>query len=259
MRIKKTLISVLSLLAFGLNAQTLETGVFAGSSYYLGDINPEMHFSQSRPAFGVVARYNHGNRWAIRANLLFGRVQAKDSISGDKLRGLSFQSNITEFSAVVEFNFLPYETGNDKMKYTPYIFGGIGLFFFNPTDIISGNNLRDYGTEGQKNIKGRNLYSLRGVSIPFGVGFKYSLTEKIGLGVEWGMRKTFTDYIDDVSTTYHLDAETSNDPNLKFSDPTSSHKPGQERGNPNTNDWYNFFGLSVTYKFKVKKEICNNF
>jgi hypothetical protein len=255
MRIKKALISVLSLLAFGLNAQILETGVFVGSSYYLGDINPGMHFSQSRPAFGVVARYNYGNRWAIRANLLFGRVLAKDSISGDKLRGLSFQSNITEFSALVEFNFLPYETGNDKMKYTPYIFGGIGLFFFNPTD-ISGNNLRKKGTEGQKE---NNLYSLRGVTIPFGLGFKYSLTEKIGLGLEWGMRKTFTDYIDDVSTTYYLDAATSKDPNLKFSDPTLLHKPGQERGNPNTNDWYNFFGLSVTYKFKVKKEICNNF
>ncbi len=263
MRRKQILILLMLTFSVGVYSQTLETGVFVGSSYYLGDINPDQHFDRSRPAFGLIARYNINNRWAFRANLLRGNVQAADQLRvavAPGTRDLLFKSAITEFSVVTEFNFLPYETGSQKMKYTPYIFGGVGFFFFNPKD-TDGNSLKNYGTEGQLvNFDGRTPYSSRSLVIPFGIGFKYSLSEKIGVGIEWGMRKTFTDYLDDISTTYYLDATTSPVTDaLRASDPTLSHKPYEQRGNPETKDWYCFFGFSITYKFNVIKEVCNNF
>lgn len=243
------------------HSQTLETGIFVGSSYYLGDINPGKHFDQSLFSAGAIARYNKDDRWSFRFSLLLGQVQASDdAIDVNNDRHLIFTSNITEFSGVVEFNFFPYETGNGKNKYTPYIFAGVGFFFFEPQ--IGGHNLRDLGTEGQKiGFNDRTPYEQRGLAIPFGIGFKYSLTEKLGLGVEWGMRKTFTDYIDDVSTTYYLDASSYMNPelNVVLSDPSLSHMPNDERGNPQTKDWYNFFGITLTYKFNVGNTVCSNY
>lgn len=254
-------ISVFLISLSGAGAQTIETGPFVGASYYLGDINPGRHFDQSMFSTGVVARYNKDNRWAFRFNLLMGQVQASDNVrKAVDNRGLAFTSNITEFSGVVEFNFFPYETGNNKHRYTPYIFAGLGFFFFQPK--LGDIKLRDYGTEGQNiGYRGRSPYELRGLAIPFGIGFKYGLTEKIALGIEWGMRKTFTDYIDDVSTTYYLNPSSYPNPDLTvlLSDPTQDHLPGMERGNQKTKDWYNFYGISITYKFNVGKINCNNF
>lgn len=268
MKKKIVFTSVFLIFLLGGHSQTLETGLFAGASYYLGDINPGKHFDQSLFSAGAVARYNKDDRWAFRFSLLFGQVQASDiSRNAVENRSLAFTSRLTEFSGVVEFNFFPYETGNDSKKYTPYIFGGIGFFFFNPK--IGEYQLSNIGTEGQYfenedgsiGYNGRTPYAKRGLAIPFGIGFKYSLTDKLALGVEWGMRKTFTDYIDDVSTTYYLDASSYNNPDItvRLSDPALSHQPNMERGNSQTKDWYNFYGITLTYKFDVGKTDCANF
>ena len=92
-----------------------------------------------------------------------------------------------------------------------------------------------------------------GVSIPFGVGGKFSLTSRLGIQVYWEMHKTFTDYIDDVSTTYYLISRdiNKNDVAAVMSDPTLNHTPGMQRGNSATNDWFAFFGVSITYKFNL--------
>lgn len=264
---KKKVVFTFVFLSFLLSghSQTLETGVFAGASYYLGDINPGKHFDQSLFSAGAIARYNKDDRWSFRVSLLFGQVQAADHLREAVLkRDLNFTSKITEFSGVVEFNFFPYETGNDSKKYTPYIFAGIGFFFFDPQGIYGSvkYNLREKGTEGQiVGFEGRSPYSQRGVAIPFGIGFKYSLTDKLALGIEWGMRKTFTDYIDDISTTYYLDASTytTSDIAAVLSDHNLSHQPNMERGNPETDDWYNFYGITLTYKFNIGNTVCANY
>lgn len=272
MKKKIVFTSVLLIFFLGGHSQTLETGLFAGASYYLGDINPGKHFDQSLLSAGAIARYNKDDRWAFRLSLLFGQIQASDNLRKAVLdRDLNFTSKITEFSGVVEFNFFPYETGNDAKKYTPYIFAGIGFFFFDPQGIQNGAkySLRERGTEGQFytnpdgsiGFDGRSAYSQRGIAIPFGIGFKYSLTDKISLGVEWGMRKTFTDYIDDISTTYYLDASSndSTNPSVFLSDPNLNHQPYMERGNPETKDWYNFYGFTLTYKFNIGNTVCANY
>ena len=56
-----------------------EVGVFLGGSYYIGDLNPNGHFSQfTRPAAGIVYRYNFNRRFAARANFLYGNLEAQN-------------------------------------------------------------------------------------------------------------------------------------------------------------------------------------
>jgi hypothetical protein len=75
------------------------------------------------------------------------------------------------------------------------------------------------------------------------------------------MHKTFTDYIDDISTTYYLEGSkiTPTDITANYSDPTKDHKPGMERGNAKTMDWYSFSGAALTYKFDIRgKKKCKD-
>lgn len=245
-----------TLALFGITAfaqQTMEVGLFGGLSYYLGDLNPGIHFLGSKPAYGVMARYVIDPRWVIRASAYRGKVTGDDGMGRtNEMRDLKFESRITDISITAEFNFFNYLTGSRKNTLTPFIFGGIGMFFFDPE--ADGVKLRSIGTEGQQiGFDGRKPYSLVAFSIPFGIGAKYNLNSRLCLSAEWGLRKAFTDYLDDVSKTYYLEGSQINisNPEEFLSDPTLVHQPWQERGNPTTRDWYNFTGISLTYKFRL--------
>lgn len=254
---KKLLCCVLFVLnigwAFG---QSQELGVSGGGAYYLGDLNPGYHFLMTRPAYGGVIRYNYGTRWAFRITGMRGKVEGNDFISHtNEYRGLKFESRITEFTGAVEFNFFDYYIGSKKNIVTPYIFGGLGIFIYDPK--VDGVSLRGLGTEGQNvGFDGRSQYGRVNVAIPFGLGFKYSFSRRFGLSAEWGLRKTFGDYIDDVSKTYYLDGTQigAGDPAEQLlSDPTGLHQPYMERGNPRNNDWYAYTSLTLSYKFNLFK------
>lgn len=242
---------LLVLLPFGLKSQDFEAGLFGGGSYYLGDLNPGLHFLQTKPAFGALIKYNYTTRWAFRGGVTMGTVMASDARTGDNpARNLNFSSRITDISLMVEFNFFDYFKSMKRNIISPYIFGGVGIFFFNPKS--GGVALVDIGTEGQKvGYEGREPYKLFSFALPFGVGVKYNISKRLSLAFEWGMRKTITDYIDDVSTTYYLEGTQIDQSNVDqmLSDPTRSHRPLMERGDPKTNDWYNFTGLYITYSF----------
>lgn len=246
-------ILLFSLLSFSVVSQTAEVGAFGGISYYIGDLNPAKHFLSPKPAYGAVARVNLNPRWSFRANAYFGKVTGDDAVSKASLvRNLKFESKVRDFSVVAEFNFYEYFTGSKRNVFSPYIFAGIGMFLFNP--VSEGIELQTIGTEGQNvGFEGRKPYKLTSFSIPFGLGVKYSLNSRLAFTAEWGMRKGFTDYLDDVSTTYYLDGDQI-DPgnqNQVLSDPTMDHDAYMERGNPTTNDWFNFTGITLTYKFKL--------
>ncbi|MFW5705795.1 MAG: hypothetical protein ACOCX8_02215, partial [Bacteroidota bacterium] len=115
-------------------------------------------------------------------------------------------------------------------------------------------------------------YSLYGLSAVFGFGIKYSLGSRVGIGLEWGMRKTFTDYLDDISGEYKLDFNNldiviDNETDwedvlpIVLSDPSPvKHQPGMQRGNPQNNDWYSFAGLTLIYRFSIgEKSTCPDF
>ncbi len=235
-------------------SQDLEFGLAGGGAYYLGDLNPGKHFQNTRLSYGALARYNIDSRWAIRLAVMRGSVEADASQGTPFIQtlGLSFSSNITDISAVAEFNFFPYFTGSERHRISPYIYAGVSLFFYNPR--AGGVDLREMGTEGQKiGFEGRKVYSSYNFSIPFGLGMKISLAERLGLQVFWEMHKTFMDYLDDVSTTFYLEGSRINKDieSQYLSDPLMNHQPGMERGDPSTWDWFAFFGVALTYKFNL--------
>ncbi|MDR2908130.1 MAG: DUF6089 family protein [Bacteroidales bacterium] len=255
-------------------AQRSEMGVFAGGSFYLGDINPAGLFSQTQPAFGALYRYNLSTRWTLRSNVLWGRVKADDAKYNRLDRNLSFRSQIAEFSMMAELSFLPYFTGSNRSyRFSPYLFGGIAVFSFNPqasnyNALLAKNewiDLAPLSTEGQglSSYPDKQPYSTTQISLPFGLGFKYSLNRIFCVGVEWGMRKTFTDYIDDVGGTYvsqsSLMSERGNQA-AYFADPVAAdqkHVEGSMRGSAGKTDWYSFAGVTLTARIgRPRQEPC---
>jgi hypothetical protein len=251
-------------------AQRTEIGGFAGGAFYLGDLNPAGLFSQTQPAFGAVYRYNLTTRWAIRGNIFWGTVTADDA-KYDNPRNLNFRSRISEFSVQAELNFLPYFTGSIRNhRFSPYLFGGVGVFSFNPEadyyDPVAGVRrwvpLAPLGTEGQGHsaFPDKKPYSTVQISLPFGLGFKYSLNSTFSIGIEWGMRKTFTDYLDDVSGVYvdHNILSATDPLAARLSDRSVVRNPvGSDRGSSNRTDWYSFAGITLTAKIsRFRQESC---
>jgi hypothetical protein len=250
-----------------------ELGLFLGGSYYIGDLNPNGHFNQfTKPAGGLIYRYNFNHRYAARVNALFGHIEAYDAYSKSayqRQRNLSFKSQIIELSGQFEFNFQNYEINNNKTQLCPYLFLGLGAFYFNPQAQLGDGwkDLRPLRTEGEGLAGGssKRMYRTLQVSIPFGIGVKAVFAKGMGIGFEWGMRKTFTDYLDDVSKYYYdpliLAAQKNGSSAVLLADPSIGTDPlypnaGRMRGNPTTKDWYNFFGVILTIKINRKADLC---
>ncbi|MCK9320509.1 MAG: DUF6089 family protein [Bacteroidales bacterium] len=272
------LIIILSLIALQSKAQFIERsefGITVGGGNYFGDLNPKYNFYKTNLMVGAIYRYNFNPRWVVKASAMFGKVGAYDS-DFDNIRNLSFESRVNELALTCEFNFFDYQTGSKQHRITPYIFGGIGVFFFNPkaelTDPLSLEKqwveLQPLSTEGQGLPGYDSPYSLVNIAVPFGLGLKVSLSQRVCIGLEWGIRMTFTDYLDDVSKDYVDRAELttwSGELAAVASDRTNEVVPntynqvGSMRGNPKVNDLYQFFGLTITTKLNYFKSKCNNF
>ena len=258
----KTSIFILFLMLLGpsIHAQKSgDLGIMGGVTYYIGDLNPALPFRMSKPAYGILYRQNFNSRISLRAHGLFGTVAGDDAISkANPERNLNFESKITETGLQLEINFFEYYIGSRMHPITPYLFGGAALTLFKPNGNVQGTNveLQPLKTEGQS-----VPYDLYTISFPFGLGVKYSVSKLIGVGAEWGMRKTSTDYLDDVSKTFYLDLigrspATATVAELD-SDPTFTHNSGMQRGNSRDTDWYSFAGISLTVKIRMlAKENC---
>ena len=243
--------------------KTLEIGPHAGMGYYMGDLNPTLPFAQAQLQYGGLVRFNYDNRWTFRFDYSRVTVTADDTkLSWRPERGLNFTSKINDFSLVAEFNFLEYYTGNPKKNVSPYIFGGISVFqytvFANVGDQFV--NLSDYATEGPEPADAKwydkmfGKTSPVGISIPFGMGVKFSVSRHMAATVEWRMQKTFTDYLDDVATVYPEQHATYTDENgevYDLTDPTGNYLAGQQRGNSAFNDWFGMARVSLTWKFNL--------
>ena len=255
-------------IAFNANAQfddpkTLEVGPHVGLSYYMGDLNPTMPFAMSDLQYGGLVRFNYNTRWTFRCDYAYATVKADDKIiKWRPERELNFTSKIHDLSFVAEFNFWEYYTGNPKRNVSPYIFGGISVFYYtvfaNVGDTLV--DLSEHQTEPlptdpkwYDNAFGKK--SPVGISIPFGMGVKFALSRRMAGTVEWRMQKTFTDYLDDVGTVY---LPRDQRPHVKvggeeydLSDPTTNFEGGQQRGNSAFNDWFGMARVSLTWKFNL--------
>jgi len=282
---KKLLFALLLALTCGTaaKAQYSEIGLLGGISFYMGDLNPDMPFKDVRPAGGLFYRYNFNDRFSLRAAAHVAYVVGYDANSTDPAqleRNLSFESWLFDFSVTGEFNFFKYAPGDMRHWITPFLFGGISMFKFNPRAELNGEmwELQPLGTEGQGTTfyPDRQKYSLFNAAIPFGLGLKVNVSKTFSLGLEWGMRYTFTDYLDDVSTTYAdidvIQAERGdianalsnramirNEQTGEFVPLTNQQRQeftGRQRGNSTTNDWYSFLLISVSMNIKARPDKC---
>lgn len=241
-------------------AQVSELGLTGGVTFYVGDINPTKHYPKNTHlGGGLVYRYNFDDRYALRLQGLYSRLEAYDSDSPDtlqQLRGLGFRTVLFEASALLEINFLKYRgLDKDSHNWTPFVFAGLAYFHTNPQNQLDDTwyDLQPLGTEGQGTAAGGEPYKLNQFCIPFGAGFKFAVTKKVDVQIEWGLRRTYTDYIDDVSGTYASNAaltEVSGPLTALLADPSllrvSEFNTGRARGDLQTRDWYQYTGLTIT-------------
>ena len=242
-----------------------ELGVLLGTSYYLGDLNTT-HFHQPLPAAGLIVRKNINKRFAYKAELMYLNLKSDERKSKDTIavnRGLHFKSPVYEISGQLEFNFLPYQPGNPLHTWTPFVYTGVSLFHFNPqAENENGEwvNLQELGTEGQgtTTYTDRKEYSLIQYAIALGGGFKIAINPSFSLIFEYSARKTFTDYLDDVSTTYPGNnlLDMTKEANY-MSDPTGTHLAGDQRGDETKKDWYSFVGITLSFKLNNNTKGCD--
>jgi hypothetical protein len=212
---KFALSTILSLCLWNLGfGQRSEVGFGIGTFNYTGDLVRTYNFKYSKPAATVFYRSNLSKVVSLRTAITAGKIGASDeSIDAfSTIRNASFDLFLIEASMAMEYHFLNWRETKRFVRFTPYLFGGIALFG------ISG--------DVQKNAEYSNVQ----VSIPFGGGFKYVYNPKWYFSLEFGARKTFYDYLDNISA----------------GDPANKN---YQYGNPNDNDNYYFIGLSITRTF----------
>lgn len=149
----------LSLSLFG--QRNSDYGVFAGSSSYLGDINPNKLLYYPSLAGGIFYRYNFNPRQALRTNILYSKIYTNNSKENTK---------VLEWALQYEFNFFPYSTEGKRWNYTPYFAAGAGIAYIDTIRFV----------------------------IPFSFGFKVNIYKNVGLEAEYGFRKTFFDNFDGI-------------------------------------------------------------
>lgn len=241
------------------SAQKLHITTFAGISNYQGDLQDKRFtFNQSHLAGGLGLSYEITEKFLLNGGITLGKVSASDKKSNrNASRNLDFSSHITEGHLTAEYYFQNlYEH-----SVSPYIFAGIGLYNFSPyTKDSIGNKyfLKPLSTEGQGFFEDRKYYSINQFSIPFGGGVKFALNDNVRLGFEVGMRKLFTDYLDDVSTNY-----VDRDLLLQFRGPKAVElafrsgelkngavypAAGSPRGGSKAKDWFYFTGLTASFR-----------
>ena len=242
--------------------RAFEIGVMGGGSYYIGDLN-QTHFKYSKPAFGVIARYNLSTRHSLRFTATYGNVLGEDSKSNNTYlvnRNLVFHSSIIEVAMGFEIDLIKYRINDMKYPISPYFFYELAYFRMNPKapnpnggeDIA----LQEIGTEGQGTVLNtKKQYGLNQFSVPLGIGLKFNIKKRIAVSFEYGIRKTFTDYLDDVSGKYanpYALSDLKGPLAAQLADPSfngqSYHTTGLDRGNANTKDWYVMYGAMLTIK-----------
>lgn len=184
-------------------------GVFAGTAYYLGDINPNRHFYNPSLSLGILYRYNLNSRYAVRGNAYYTSLSGNDLDFPEILHPdrpvspAAFRTSLVDLAVQVEYNFLPYTPNMGKWAYTPYIATGIAGALVLSSDVAASNF----------------------ISFPFSAGLKINLTSRISAGAEWSFRKTFTDKLDGLGNPSGVSSIIHN------------------------NDWYSVLGVFITFKF----------
>ncbi len=259
-----------------------------GFTTFLGDLGggsensvSDLDIATIRPVLVLGGRYKVLEPVALGVSLSFGYLRGDDKWSEDPFRNqrnLSFRSPIIEFATYGEYHIIKEKFGRrttgkrigsffswqniQALPINTYVFAGVSFFWFNPQGLGPDGKwykLHDIGTEGQYIIPTRKPYSRLQVGVPFGLGVRYPLNRKFSLGLEYGARLTFTDYIDDVSKNY-VDPNLFDDPIARYlSNPGLPYEdgrlyvvgPNDRRGNALNNDYFMFTVITLSYKMRT--------
>lgn len=258
-----------------LHSQSSELSLMLGISSYKGDIsNSLFNIKFFHPAIGVDFRRCINNNWSYRVGLAYGHISGDDAKTGDDFqlyRNLSFKSKIIEGHFILDFNFFQYQTANPASTWTPFIFGGLGVYNFNPKAELDDEwyELQPLGTEGQGTAAypDRKKYGRTQMTLIFGGGFKFKLSRRFGISIEAGPRRTYTDHLDDISTTYGKKDVLLNQYgplSVMLSDRTvdqlNDNNNDRQRGDAAHKDWYMFSGVSLNFTLSKKyNDSCKPF
>lgn len=202
-------------------AQKHDIGLGLGAANYTGELERSYNLLNHRPGGWAFYRYNLNHAISFRGSLSIGWLSGSDQPKLDAFareRSQAFDVTLGELAATFEYNFLDYKNPKARIRWSPYFFGGLALFR------SSGYARNERATD----------YSAIQAAIPVGIGFKYRLTPYLTLGYEWGARKTFFDYIDNVGA--YLPEETGGIKDFQY-------------GNIHQKDWYYFTGFTLSYTF----------
>ncbi|MEO6453038.1 MAG: DUF6089 family protein [Ginsengibacter sp.] len=255
----KLFIVPLLLIANICSGQGWEAEVMAGTSGYIGDLTEKLRLVNTlRPAANFNVKYNFDNIIIMRAGISWINVAGNDKNNKRedlKRRNLNFKSTVWEANICGEINLL-----EPRYFYSyPYVFFGVGIFHFDPYTYDKDNKktyLQPLGTEGQgiSGYPNRKTYSTLQLCLPLGAGWKLKLNDKYDVIYEFGYRILFTDYLDDVSTTYVrtktlLESKGPKTAELAYrEDHVSDDRhpyDGKVRGNPKIKDSYFFTGVKL--------------
>jgi hypothetical protein len=242
------------------SAQSKEFGLMVGGSNYHGDLAYNIVPAETQFSGGAFYKYNFNEFWSIRPTVSYLQISGSDqNFEENRLRNLSFRNNIYEFSTVFEFNFKPFSARTIHESTSFYAMMGLAGFMHKPEAELNGV-WYDLHAQNTEQLSPKNKYKLFQISVPFGGGLKHALTKNVVVGFEAGWRKTFTDYIDDVSTVYpdlrdpnnpvSLTGRQLSDRSWEVSEQgTILSNAGDMRGDPNLKDWYFQTAFSISYRF----------
>ena len=211
------------------HSQIYEVGVFVGGSNFIGDVGATNYISPNQLAIGGIVKWNRSPRHSFRASVIFSDLEGIDGKSDDPrriARGYSFNTSILEISAGMEFTFFDFNLHDSSPKVTPYLYTGIS----------TANHKNHYfNTNGERVDEGTNSWAY---GIPMVLGVKSNITDHLILAAEIGARYTFSDELD------------GSVPDGDFAEQVAF-------GNTNSDDWYVFTGVTLTYTFGRKPCYCN--
>jgi len=223
----------------GFSQVTADVGIWGGGSGYIGDLEENTITQISVPFLGAFFRYNFNQRVGARLQIMTGPTGARGPIQN---YDWTFNKSISELTLQAEINYLKYMLGNKKASFSPFVTAGLGIMYFNydrrPGEISMFNQQHILGpAEGNEAVVSTVL--------PFGIGFKFNLAKRLGVGIEYQMRMIFDDRLDDLDDPL---AHRNQDGNIvKYSDFIHN------------NDWTGYLGLFLTYKIYTSSKPCPAF
>jgi hypothetical protein len=224
-----TVFLILSTVLFA-NSQTYEIGGMIGGANYIGDVGKTNFVNPNSFAVGGIFKWNRSTRHSFRGSVLIANIKGDDSKSSNsrrEQRGYAFENTVKELSIGIEYTFWDFNVHSQQSIATPYLYTGLTGFSYKALRKKTNDEIVEYD----------NATSM---AIPIVLGFKANISQNAMVGFEIGARYTFTDNLDGSNPVKEL----ANDESLKF-------------GNTNSDDWYVFTGITVTFAFGRKPCYCN--